>query len=97
MEAHILEIIRFAVCLLSVVLALILMIRAQDNSILRRLSAIAAAAVIYFNEAIGSAVYLVLGSVIETLIAVMGMGFVLVLGIVIMLLPVILALRCITH
>lgn len=38
MEGHIIEIIRFAVCIISILIAVILMIKADDNNAMRRLA-----------------------------------------------------------
>lgn len=97
MEVHIINIVRFAVCMLALIIAVTAMIKADDNNAMRRLSAMLAAVLIYFNEEIGSMVYLLIGSAIETLIAAAGVGFVLVLAIVIMLLPLIAVIRWVTH
>lgn len=97
MEVHIINIVRFAVCMLALIIAVTAMIKADENNAIRRLSAMLAAVLIYFNEVIGSMVYLLIGSAIETLIAAAGVGFVLVLAIVIMLLPLIAVIRWVTH
>lgn len=97
MEVHIINIVRFAVCMFALIIAVTAMIKADDNNAMRRLSAMLAAVLIYFNEEIGSMVYLLIGSAIETLIAAAGVGFVLVLAIVIMLLPLIAVIRWVTH
>lgn len=93
MELRILAIVRFAVCLLALVIGLIVMIRADDNAWLRRVTCLLVGLIVYFNHEIGRMLYLVIGSLLEMLIAVMGVGFVLCLGIVIMLFPVIAVIR----
>lgn len=93
LQTRIVAIIRFAVCFLSLVIGIVVMLRADDNNALRRLTCALSALVIYFNAEIGSAVYLLIGSILETIMAVMGVGFALCLGLVIMLLPIILVLH----
>ncbi len=93
MEEHIIEVVRYGVCVTSLIVAVIAMIKADDNHAMRRLSALLAAVLIYFNEEIGHITYLAIGSTIELLITLMGVGFVLIAGIIIMLLPAILAFR----
>lgn len=62
MEAHIIDIVRFATCLLTLIIAVVAMIKADDNNAMRRLSAVLAAVIVYFNEQIGLMVYLLIGS-----------------------------------
>lgn len=97
MEAHIIDIVRFATCLMALITAIAAMIKADDNNAMRRLSAVLAAVLIYFNEQIGAMVYLIIGSTIETLIATAGVGFILILAAVIMILPFIAIIRWLTH
>ena len=97
MEAHIISIVRFAVCLLTLIIAAVAMFKADDNNAMRRLSAALAAVIIYFNEQIGEKVYLTIGSIMEALAATAGLGFVLALLIVIVLLPFIIVLRKFVH
>ena len=97
LQLKIVSVIRFAVCLFSLITALILMIRADDNHYLRWGSCLLAAGAIWFNEPIGEALYLVLGSTLEMLYTAMGVGFTLCLGAVIMLFPIIAIVRWLTH
>lgn len=97
MEAHIINIVRFETCLTVLITAIVAMLKANDNNAMRRLSAALAAVIIYFNEQIGSMVYLTIGSTIEALIATAGVGFVIILVVVVMLLPFIIAVRWLTH
>ena len=97
MEDHIINIVRFAVCLLSLIIAIVLMIKADDNNAMRRLSAILAGVLILFNEQIGSMAYLTIGSTIETLLATAGVGFVLTFAVVVMIFPIIIIVRWLTH
>ena len=93
MEEHIIDVVRYGVCITSLILAVIMMIKADDNHAMRRLSAILAAILIFFNEEIGRITYLLIGSFIEFCITLMGVGFVLIAGLVIMFLPVLWAFR----
>lgn len=97
MEAHIINIVRFETCLLVLITAIVAMLKANDNNAMRRLSAALAAVIIYFNEQIGSMVYLTIGSTIEALIATAGVGFVIILVVVVMLLPFIIVIHWLTH
>mgnify|MGYP006918801184 CR=1 FL=1 len=63
----------------------------------RQLSAAFGVIFIFFNKRIGIMVYLFIGSAIETFIATAGVGFVLVLVVVIMLLPVLAVFRWLVH
>ena len=92
MEMHIIDIVRFATCILSLIIAIV-----DDNNAMRRLSALLAGVLISFNEQIGSIVYLLIGSSIELLIATAGVGFVIVLTVVIMVLPILAVIRWLTH
>jgi len=64
MEQNIIEIVRFAVCIL---VAIVLMVKADDNNIMRRLAVAFAAFLVYCNEQIGVMTYLLIGSTLETL------------------------------
>lgn len=97
MEAHIINIVRFETCLLVLITAIVAMLKANDNNAMRRLSTALAAVIIYFNEQIGSMVYLTIGSTIEALIATAGVGFVIILVVVVMLLPFIIVIHWLTH
>ena len=96
-EMKLVAIVRFAVCLAALIFGIAVTLRSDDNGALRRVSCILAAVLIYFNEEIGNWVYLTLGATIETALAVMGVGFTICLGAVIMLLPVIFVIRYLTH
>lgn len=93
MEQHIIEIVRFAVCIMAILVAIILMIKADDNNIMRRLAVVFAALLVYCNEQIGMMTYLLIGSTLETLMAAMGVTFVIILAVVIMVLPLVAFLR----
>lgn len=97
MEMHIIEIVRFVVCIMSVFVAILLMVKADDNTAMRRMSLILAVILIFFNKQIGCMTYLLIGSTVETLITVMGLTFVLIIGLVIMLFPIIALLKWVIH
>ena len=96
MEAHIINIMRFGICILTLAVSIRAMIRTASPKI-RRLTAVLAAVLIFFNEKAGEAAYLVFGSLLEMTAAVVALGFVLVAGIMIMLLPVVGLIRWLTH
>lgn len=92
MEAHIISIVRFATCSLVLITAIVVMLKADDNNAMRRLSAALAAVLIYFNKQIGTMVYLTIGSTIEALVVSAGIGFVIALAVVVILLPFIIVI-----
>ena len=94
--AHIINIMRFGICILTLAVSVRAMIRTASPKI-RRLTAVLAAVLIFFNEKAGEAAYLVFGSLLEMTAAVVALGFVLVAGIMIMLLPVVGLIRWLTH
>lgn len=96
-EMKLVAIVRFAVILAALIFGIAVTLRSDDNGALRRISCVLSALLIYFNEEIGSWVYLTLGATIETILTVMGVGFTLVLGAVLMLLPLIFTVRYLTH
>lgn len=96
-EMKLVAIVRFAVILAALIFGIAVTLRSDDNGALRRISCVLSALLIYFNEEIGSWVYLTLGATIETILTVMGVGFTLVLGAVLMLLPLIFTIRYLTH
>lgn len=97
MEAHIINIVRFMVCSLSLITAIVAMLKANDNNAMRRLSAVLAAVLINFNEQIGSMAYLTIGSTIEALVTTAGVGFVLILVASVMIFPIIFLVRWLVH
>lgn len=97
MEAHIIEIVRFAVCIISILVAVVLMIKADDNNAMRRLALAFSALLVCFNEQIGAMGYLLIASTIETLIAAMGVTFVIILVAVVMLFPLVALFRWVIH
>lgn len=97
MEAHIINIVRFATCFLALAIAIIAMVKADDNNAMRRLFTVLSAVLIYFNKQIGHVIYFMIGSTIEVLITSAGVGFVLVLAAVVLFLPIIVVIRWLTH
>lgn len=97
MEAHIIEIVRFTVCIIAVMVAILFMVKADDNNIMRRISVSLAVLLIYFNEQIGAMIYLLIGSTLESLIAVMGVLFVVTLAMVVMIFPLVALIRWAIH
>lgn len=93
MEGHIIEIVRFAVCIIAILVAVALMIKADDNNAMRRLTVAFAVLLVYFNEQIGVMTYLLIGSTIETLMAAMGVTFVIILVATVMIFPLIALFR----
>ena len=96
MEAHIINIMRFGLCILTLAVSVRVMIRTASPKI-RRLTAVLAAVLIFFNEKAGEAAYLIFGSLLEMTAAVVALGFVLIAGIMIMLLPAVGLIRWLTH
>ena len=96
MEAHIINIMRFGICILTLAVSVRAMIRTASPKI-RRLTAVLAAVLIFFNEKAGEAAYLIFGSLLEMTAAVVALGFVLIAGIMIMLLPAVGLIRWLTH
>lgn len=97
MEAHIIEIIRFIVYIVTILMAVALMIKADDNNAMRRLSVAFAVLLVCFNEQIGVMLYLLIGAILETVMAVMGMVFLVILAVTVMILPLIALFRWIFH
>lgn len=93
MEEHIIDVVRYGACVSTLIISVIAMYKADDNNAMRRLSALLGAVLILFNEEIGRITYLLIGSLIELWITLMGVGFVLIAGLIIMFLPVIGAFR----
>ncbi len=96
-EMKLVAIVRFAVILAALIFGIVVTLRSDDRGALRRVSVCLSMLLVYFNEEIGAWVYLTLGATIETILTVMGVGFTLVLGAVLMLLPLIFTIRYLTH
>lgn len=97
MEYHIIQIVRFAVCFLTLIAAGVVIFKADDNALLRRFSAAGGVGIVWFNEPIGNWLYLIFGGLLESLLALMGVGFVVILVAVIMLFPLIFVVRWLIH
>lgn len=97
MEMHLIMIMRFLVCFIALVAGGVVMFKADDRAWMRRSAAVLGVAAVIFNEKIGSWLYLVVGGLIESSIALMGVGFVVILAAVIMLFPLIFVVRWLIH
>ena len=97
MEAHLMNLIRCAVYLITVSLALLLMVRAADNNLMRRVTVLSAVAEIYWNRQIGALLYLLLGALLETVVAVTGVLFLLALLVALVCLPLVGLIRQLIH
>ena len=97
MDEFILQSIRFALMTGAIIGGMILMVRTDDNHVLRWLACITACAIIFFHEVLADFVYKMLLALFELFLTVMGGGFVILLVIVIALLPVIIVVRWLTH
>ncbi len=93
MEAHLIDIIRFVICMLSLVTAAAVMIRADDNNVLRRIAPVTAAVPICFNMQIGEVVYQILCAILEAFLASMGLLFIVLAGFAVAIAPVIIIWR----
>ena len=93
MEMHLIMIMRFLVCFIALVAGGVVVFKADDRAWMRRSAAVLGVAAVIFNEKIGNWLYLILGGLIESAIAFMGVGFVLILAAVIMLFPLIFVVR----
>lgn len=87
MEAHIIQIMRFAICMLTMFVSVPAIFRARTPKV-RRLTAILAAFLIFFNERAGVAAYLILRAMLEMLAALAVLGFFLIAGATLMILPI---------
>ena len=96
MENHLLDIVRFFICIVALTGGLDVMLK-TDSDWLRRTAALLASLAIYFNYTLGSGLYLLLGSLIELLLASIGVGFVIVAALAIMVLPVIIIIHKLMH
>lgn len=97
MEMHLIMIMRFLVCFIALVAGGVVMFKADDRAWMRRSAAVLGVAAVIFNEKIGSWLYLLVGGLIESSIALMGVGFVVILAAVIMLFPLIFVVRWLIH
>lgn len=88
MQYHILGIVRFVICLLSMIGGIVVMAK-TDSHIFRIMAAGGAALTIWYNEDIGRMTYLLIGSTLEALIASCGVVFVVSLLVVLAALPII--------
>lgn len=97
LQLKIVCIIRFAITLFSLVTALFLMIRADDNRILRWGSFLAAVGLICFNRQISEGLYLVIVSTLEAICTIVLLGAGLSLAAVIIFFPILAIIRWMTH
>lgn len=93
MEWHLYEIICFVTYILSVFLTVLFMKRADDEGYLRRLIAVIGLGTIYFNPQIGTAFYMILGSLLETILAMAGVSMLLITAVILAFFPFLLVIR----
>lgn len=93
MDAHLIDIVRYFICIWCIVIAIVIMVRADDNGFVRRITPVVFLLPVLFNRTIGAAVYLVIGSTLETILATAGVGFVLVGAVVFIVFPVFAIIR----
>lgn len=97
MEFHLIMIMRFLVCFTALVAGGLVMFKADDRAWMRRSAAVVGVAAVIFNEEIGNWLYQIAGGLIESALALTGVGFILILAAVIMLFPLIFVVRWLIH
>lgn len=98
MELHLVGIFRFIVCMLALVAGIVVILRApSENHLLRLLAGVGCGLLIWFNEIMGSYLYLTIGATVEALIASFGLALVLTVGLAIVAMPIVLLLRLFIH
>lgn len=90
LQEHLLLIVSFLLYILPTIIAIILMLKAEDRNWLRRIIVVVSVLIIYFNTNLSMLTFYILGSVIESIITV-------VLCIVLVLLPIILIIHWLIH
>jgi hypothetical protein len=93
MENHLYDIVRFVCYLLALIIPVVVMTWADDRSLVRWMAAASGSIAIYYNRTISMVAYQMIGALMETVAAIMGMGFIIALMVAIVLLPLVLLAR----
>ena len=97
LQQHLLLIVSFLLYILPTIIAIILMLKAEDRNWLRRIIVIISVMIIYFNKHLSMIIFSILGSIIESIATVAGAILFVVLCIVLALLPIILVIHWLFH
>lgn len=97
LQQHLLLIVSFLLYILPTIIAIILMLKAEDRNWLRRIIVIVSFLIIYFNKNLSMVIFCIFGSIIESIVTMAGVVVFIALCIVLALLPIILVIHWLIH
>lgn len=97
LQQHLLLIVSFLLYILPTIIAIILMLKAEDRNWLRRIIVVVSFLLIYFNRNLSIILFCILGSAIESIFTIAGAVLFVVLCIVLALLPIIIVIHWLIH
>lgn len=97
LQEHLLLIVSFLLYILPTIIAIILMLKAEDRNWLRRIIVIVSFLIIYFNKNLSMVIFCIFGGIIESIVTMAGVVVFIALCIVLALLPIILVIHWLIH
>ena len=97
LQEHLLLIVSFLLYILPTIIAIILMLKAEDRNWLRRIIVVVSVLITYFNRNLSIIIFCILGSAIESIVTMAGAVLFVVLCIVLALLPIIIVIHSLIH
>lgn len=97
LQEHLLLIVSFLLYILPTIIAIILMLKAEDRNWLRRIIVVVSVLLICFNRNLSIIIFCILGSAIESIVTMAGAVLFVVLCIVLALLPIIIVIHWLIH
>lgn len=97
LQQHLLLIVSFLLYILPTIIAIMLMLKAEDRNWLRRIIVVVSFLIIYCNKHLSMIAFYIFGSIIESIVTMAGAVLFVVLCIVLALLPVILIIHWLIH
>lgn len=97
LQEHLLLIVSFLLYILPTIIAIILMLKAEDRNWLRRIIVVVSVLITYFNRNLSIIIFCILGSAIESIVTMAGAVLFVVLCIVLALLPIIIVIHWLIH
>lgn len=97
LQQHLLLIVSFLLYILPTIIAIILMLKAEDRNWLRRIIVVVSVLITYFNRNLSIIIFCIFGSAIESIVTMAGAVLFVVLCIVLALLPIIIVIHWLIH
>ena len=97
LQEHLLLIVSFLLYILPTIIAIMLMLKAEDRNWLRRIIVVVSFLLINFNKHLSMITFYIFGSIIESIVTIAGAVLFVVLCIVLAILPIIIIIHWLIH